>query len=40
MDFNNFFAVERFYQLTIYRLSEEITTFNGQFGDAKNNHLG
>jgi hypothetical protein len=38
-DFNNFFTVERFYQLTIYRLSEEIATFahdyNGLFGDTK-----
>lgn len=40
MDFNIFFAIERFYQLTIYRLPEEITTLNGQFGDAKNNNLG
>ena len=26
-DFNYFFAVKRFYQLSIYRLSEKITTF-------------
>ena len=38
-NFNNFFAVKRFYQLSIYRLSEEIATiangYNGLFGDTK-----
>ena len=39
--FNYFFTVKRFYQLTIYRLSEEITTFGHsldiRFGEHKLN---
>ena len=39
--FNYFFTVKRFYQLSVYRLSEEITTFGHSldicFGEHKLN---